>query len=67
VIITGPTGVGKTYIACALANKACRMKHSVRYFRMGSLLSGIALARADGSYPSFARNLERTDLLILDD
>jgi DNA replication protein DnaC len=67
VIITGPTGVGKTYIACAIANKACRLKHSVRYIRTGSLLSGIALARADGSYPRLARALEKTDLLVLDD
>ncbi len=67
VIITGPTGVGKTYIACALANKACRLKYSVRYFRTGSLLSSIALARADGSYPLLARKLEKTDLLVLDD
>lgn len=67
VIITGPTGAGKTYIACAIANKACRLKHSVRYFRTGTLLSGIALARADGSYPRLARSLEKTDLLVLDD
>lgn len=67
VIITGPTGVGKTYIACAIANKACRMKFTVRYSRTSSLLSSIALARADGSYPSLARRLEKTELLVLDD
>jgi len=67
VIITGPTGAGKTYIACSLANKACRLRFSVRYFRTGSLLSSVALARADGSYPSLAKGLERTDLLVLDD
>ena len=66
-IITGPTGVGKTYIACAIANKACRLNFSVRYFRTGSLLSAIALARADGSYPNLVRRLEKTDLLVLDD
>jgi len=67
VIIAGPTGVGKTYVACAIANKACRLKFSARYFRTGSLLSSIALARADGGYPSLVRTLERTDLLVLDD
>ena len=67
IIITGPTGVGKTYIACAIANRVCRKKHSVRYFRTGSLLSSIALARADGSYPSLVRRLEQTNLLVLDD
>jgi len=67
VIITGPTGVGKTYLACALANKACRLKHSVRYFRLSNLLSSIALARGDGSHPSLLRRLERTHLLVLDD
>jgi len=67
IIITGPTGAGKSYLACALANKACRLKHTVRYFRLGSLLSTIALARADGRYPALMRRLERTDLLVLDD
>jgi DNA replication protein DnaC len=67
IIITGPTGVGKTYIACAIANKACRLKHTVRYLRTGNLLGSINLARADGSYPALMRRLEKTDLLILDD
>jgi DNA replication protein DnaC len=67
IIVTGPTGAGKTYLASALANKACRLKRTVRYFRLGSLLSTIALARADGRYPSLMRRLEHTDLLVLDD
>jgi DNA replication protein DnaC len=67
LIITGPTGVGKSYLACAIANKACRLKYSARYFRLGNLLSTIVLARADGRYPAFMRRLERTDLLLLDD
>lgn len=67
VIITGPTGVGKTYLACALANKACRLNFTARYFRTNSLLSEIAIARGDGSYPPLMRRLEKTDLLILDD
>lgn len=67
IIITGPTGAGKTYIACAIANKACRMKHSVRYFRCGNLLSALSVARADGSYPAFMRRLERIEVLVIDD
>jgi DNA replication protein DnaC len=67
LIITGPTGVGKSYIACAIANRACRMKYSVRYFGCGTLLSAMTLARADGSYPSLLRRLEKTDLLVIDD
>ena len=59
--------VGKTYIACAIANKDCRLKFAVRYFRTGSLLSAIALGRADGSYPRLARSLGKTNLLVLDD
>ncbi|MEN6537679.1 MAG: IS21-like element helper ATPase IstB [Bryobacteraceae bacterium] len=67
IIITGPTGAGKTYVACALAHKACRLKHSVRYFGCGSLVSALAIARADGSYNSLLRRLEKTDLLVIDD
>jgi len=67
VIITGPTGVGKTYVACALAHKACRLKHSVRYFGCGTLISSLAIAKADGSYASLVRSLEKTDLLVIDD
>lgn len=67
IIITGPTGVGKTYLACALAHKACRLKHSVRYFGCSNLISTIAIARADGSYASLMRRLEKTDLLVIDD
>ena len=48
VIITGPTGVGKTYLACALANKACRLDFTARYFRTSTLLSEIVIARGDG-------------------
>lgn len=67
IIITGPTGVGKTYLACAIANKACRLKHTVRYFGCGNLLSQTALARADGSYGSLLSRLKKTDLLVIDD
>lgn len=67
VLITGPTGVGKTYLACALGHRACRLQYRVRYYRCDQVLSAIQLARLDGSYPAFMRKLEKTDLLILDD
>lgn len=67
IIITGPTGVGKTYVACALAHKACRLKHTVRYFGCGNLISSLAVARADGSYPLLVRRIEKADLLVIDD
>lgn len=67
VILTGPTGVGKTYLACALGNAACRRHRTVRYFRTDQLLTDIQMARLDGSYPNLMRRLEKTDLLILDD
>lgn len=67
VLITGPTGVGKTYLACALGNAACRQGLSARYFRLPRLLSDLAIARGDGSYSRFLRQLAKTDLLILDE
>lgn len=67
VLITGPTGAGKTFIACALANAACRQGLSARYYRVPRLLSELALARGDGSYHRLLSQLARTDLLALDD
>lgn len=67
VLIVGPTGVGKTYIACALANAACRQGHTTRYFRLPRLLNELATAKADGSYPRFMNILARTEVLVLDD
>lgn len=67
IIITGATGVGKTYVACALANKACRMGYNALYQRITRLLGAVKLARADGSYPALMRKIERTELLLLDD
>jgi DNA replication protein DnaC len=66
-IITGPTGAGKTYLACALGNAACRNGYSVRYFPLSRLLNKLKLFRADGSYPKFLDQLAKTQLLILDD
>ncbi len=67
VLITGPTGVGKTYIACAIAHSACRNGYSARYVRLPRLLTDITIARGDGTYPKFLSQLAKTDLLILDD
>lgn len=67
VLITGPTGVGKTFLACALANKACREGYSVRYLRMPRLFEDLRLAHADGRYPKLMAEFAKTDLLVLDD
>lgn len=66
-LITGPTGTGKSYLACALANKACREGYSTRYVRMSRLLSDLTTARRDGSYLDLLRKLARIELLVLDD
>ena len=67
ILISGPTGVGKTYIACALGNAVCRNDFKVRYFRVPSLLTELNAAKGDGSYPRLRRNLARMKLLLLDD
>jgi DNA replication protein DnaC len=67
VLISGPTGAGKTFFACALGNAACRQGISTRYYRMPRLLQDLTLARADGSYAKFVARLAGTRLLILDD
>ena len=67
-LLTGPTGVGKTFIACALGNTACRQGFRTRYYRVPRLLGGLELARADGSYISFLGRLASLDLLeVVDD
>lgn len=67
LLITGPTGTGKTYLACALANQACRQGFTARYFRLPRLFQILELARGDGSYARLLVSLEKTQLLILDD
>ena len=67
VVISGPTGAGKTFLACALGNRACRMGHSVSYQRVSRLLDDLGLARADGSLRSLVRRLAKAEVLILDD
>jgi len=67
VILTGPTGTGKTYLACALGHKACREGLTVQYHRAAKLFRELALAKGDGRYPKLLTALAKTDLLILDD
>lgn len=67
ILITGPTGVGKTWIACALAQKACREGYSAQYLRLPRLLEELPLAKGDGSYPKRLTSLAKMDVLILDD
>lgn len=67
VLVTGPTGVGKTFLACALANAAVRRGFSARYYRVPRLLSELAMGHADGTYPRLLARLAKVDLLILDD
>jgi DNA replication protein DnaC len=66
-LICGPTGIGKTWIACALAQKACREGYKARYIRLPRFLQELNISKADGRYPKLLAELEKTDLLILDD
>jgi DNA replication protein DnaC len=66
LLITGKTGTGKSWLACALGHKACRDDRSVLYYRVPRLLDALALARGDGRYPRLLKSLTRVDLLILD-
>jgi DNA replication protein DnaC len=66
-LLSGPTGVGKSWLACALGNAACRQGFSTRYYRVPRLLSELKLAHADGSYPRLLTRLAKAHLLILDD
>jgi DNA replication protein DnaC len=67
IIITGPTGVGKTYLACALGVHACRDGISCLYLRMPRLLEDLKLAHADGSFVKLLGRISRTQVLIVDD
>lgn len=67
IIITGSTGVGKTFIACALGNSACRAGISAYYARLPHLFQELKIARADGSYAKLLQKLSRVNLLIVDD
>jgi DNA replication protein DnaC len=67
LIITGPTGVGKSYLACAFAQKACREGFSALYLRMTKLFEDMSLAKGDGRYLKMLTSFAKADLLVLDD
>jgi DNA replication protein DnaC len=67
VVLTGPTGVGKSFLASALTHKACQEGFSARYLRLPRLLADLDIARAEGGYRSKLASLARIDLIVLDD
>ena len=67
LLLTGPTGTGKTWLACALGHRACRDNRAVLYHRVPRLLEALGLARGDGRYARMLKGLARVHLLILDD
>ncbi len=67
LIITGPTGVGKSYLASAIGNQACIKDFKVKYFNMTRLLTTLAMSKADNSYLKKLEQIKKIDLLILDD
>jgi DNA replication protein DnaC len=67
VLITGPTGVGKSFLGCALAHSACRADHSVRFFRLPRLVDELARYHALQNRSAFLRQLAKAELLVLDD
>ncbi|MEO1148789.1 MAG: IS21-like element helper ATPase IstB [Cyanobacteria bacterium J06638_22] len=67
LIMVGPTGVGKTFLACTLADHLCKHGQSVRYFKTANLIAELKFAKADGSFPKFRKQLATFNLLILDE
>jgi DNA replication protein DnaC len=67
IIILGATGVGKTYLSCALGMAACRLFHSVRYIRLPDLLDELVVARGEGIFQKAVQEYKKIDLLILDE
>lgn len=67
LLLTGPCGSGKTYIACAVGHTACLKGYSVRYYRLSRLLLELTQSKADGSYMKFLTSLAKLNVLILDD
>jgi DNA replication protein DnaC len=67
VLITGPAGVGKSYLACALAQQACRLGFSARYLRLARMFEELAVARAEGNYNKRLASIAKVDVLVIDD
>ncbi len=67
LLVTGPCGSGKTYLACALGHSACLRGYSVRYHRLSRLLLELTQAKADGSYQAYLKSLDKVQLLVIDD
>lgn len=67
LLITGPTGCGKTYLACALAHKACLMGLTAKYYRLPRLWNDLKIAKANGSYANWLSHLAKIDVILLDD
>lgn len=67
IIISGATGTGKTFLACAFGQAACRQGFKVKYYRVNRLLTDLAIGHGDGSYNKIMRDLKKADLIIMDD
>jgi len=67
ILIVGPTGTGKTFLACALAHRSCLLNYSAAYYRMPRLLSELQLAKGDGRYKKIMDAIAKTNVIILDD
>lgn len=67
LVLLGPTGVGKSFLAAVLANHLCKQGHSVRYIKTADLVLELKLAKGDGSYPKLRKQLAAYDLLVLDE
>jgi DNA replication protein DnaC len=67
LVVTGPTGIGKSYLACAFVERACRRGHKATYVRLPRLLQELAVARGDGSYARILDRLAKAEMLAIDD
>lgn len=67
IVLTGPTGCGKTYLACALGHHACHQGYRVHYYRATRLFEQLTISHGDGSYLKLLDNIAKTELLIIDD